>query len=318
MSQSTNQRRFLVILGCFLVVGLFASTCWFVAREMKSDGTELVNPALRHVENNSLSLGERLTLQKSIEAYTEAAVKEGKLVNYGLYYRELISGPVIALREEQDFSPASLLKLPVAMWYYKQSEKRPGLLDEKIEFTGPKNVTILHFLPTYTIKEGTIYSVRELIELMITQSDNDATQVLVEYAGGRDRINEVYQELGIRDVENYDTYVIDVHTYAAFFRVLYNAEYLGEKGSGELLEMLTRSAMTRGIAAGVLSDAKIAHKFGERSLAQGVEQFHDCGIVYATMNPYLLCIMSQGDDYEEMANFVAEVSRMVYESAGRL
>lgn len=309
---SPRKTALVVLLVALAALAGYLLACEWNLFEKKFDFT---NPALRHVENKSLLIGERLALQKKIEERAETALREGRLSNYGIYYRELVSGPVIALREDEDFSPASLLKLPVAMWYFKSEERTPGLLSEEIVFVGPVGQTIAHFPPTRSLEAGKTYTVRELIERMLTESDNDATEILVEYAGGRERINEVYDELGIKDVENYDTYLIDVHTYAAFFRVIYNSEFLAEEHSDELLELLTKTSFREGLAAGLDEKLLIAHKFGERVLDEGAEQLHDCGIFYLPENPYLLCIMTQGKDYKEMAEFIAAVSQDAYYAA---
>ncbi len=71
------------------------------------------------------------------------------------------------------FVPASLLKVPVMMAYYKQAESDPTLLSKKITFTKSVDQSVEYFASA-TIKPGTTYSVEELIHAMIVNSDNDA------------------------------------------------------------------------------------------------------------------------------------------------
>jgi beta-lactamase class A len=305
----TQLYKYLIAVLVLIVVILSGCVVYDVRKELHFES--FVNPALKYVRNESLSLGTRLALQEEVRTYAEEAVHAGTLSGYAVYYRELISGPVIALNQDVRFAPASLLKLPIAMWYFKHAEEDPKLLEEKLKFTGPRGESRVYFLPTRVLEEGHIYTVRELIDLMLAESDNDATKILIEYAGGRERINEVYQELGIKDVENYDTYFIDVQTYTSFFRVLYNMEYLSEEYSNEILEMLTHASFSSGITTGVSAATPVAHKFGERDLAEDLRQLHDCGIVYKPENPYLLCVMTQGKDYDAMASFIAAIAHKV-------
>jgi hypothetical protein len=58
----------------------------------------------------------------------------------------------------------------------------------------------------------------------------------------------------------------------------------------------------------------VAHKFGIRDIAGEQEkQFHDCGIVYYPKRPYLLCVMTRGNDIQQAIAFIREVSRRVYD-----
>lgn len=59
------------------------------------------------------------------------------------------------------------------------------------------------------------------------------------------------------------------------------------------------------------SDVKVAHKFGERYYGD-IKQLHDCGVIYYPENPYLLCVMTIGKDFEDLAEVISHVSDVVY------
>jgi hypothetical protein len=42
-------------------------------------------------------------------------------------------------------------------------------------------------------------------------------------------------------------------------------------------------------------------------------ELHDCGIVYLPDNPYLLCVMTKGNDFAKMEKIIEEISRLSYE-----
>jgi beta-lactamase class A len=49
-----------------------------------------------------------------------------------VYYRDLNNGPWVGIEEEEKFSPASLLKIPVAMAFLKYVEDNPEILNKKV------------------------------------------------------------------------------------------------------------------------------------------------------------------------------------------
>ncbi|MFZ2719504.1 MAG: serine hydrolase [Minisyncoccia bacterium] len=265
----------------------------------------------------SISIGERLDLEKEIEGKIASAKSKGVLTEASVYFRDLNNGPWFGINESFEFYPASLLKVPLAMYYYWQADTDPGILSQEIEITAPIGSSIVHFPARKELAVGTIYSIEDLIRLMLQESNNDAAHILSQYAGS-EKTARVYKDLGIPTgmAENYS---IDVHTYASFFRVLYNATYIGRSRSEHMLSTLSDSSFAQGLKAGVPSNVSVAHKFGEKVLDAESRsyQLHDCGIVYAGETPYTLCVMTQGRDFDELAGFIQDVSALVYEEVTR-
>ncbi len=232
-----------------------------------------------------------------------------------VYFRDLNNGPWFGINETERFYPASLLKVPLAMSYYFFAQTNPDILTQEIAFKGPRGTTIAYFPPTKHIEEGNTYTIEELILLMLEQSDNDAAVILDQFAG-RERTGEVYRDLGVDPGTVDAIYSIDVRTYASFFRILYNATYIGRIFSERMLETMSRSSFEQGIVAGVPSNIRVAQKFGEKILApdstgKPLYQLHNCGIVYAEI-PYTLCIMTQGYALEELADIIKNTSATVF------
>jgi hypothetical protein len=44
---------------------------------------------------------------------------------------------------------------------------------------------------------------------------------------------------------------------------------------------------------------------------------HDCGIVHHSKRPYLLNVMTSGNDYEAQAQAIADISRFVFDEVTR-
>jgi hypothetical protein len=58
----------------------------------------------------------------------------------------------------------------------------------------------------------------------------------------------------------------------------------------------------------------IANKFGIRSENDDKDQqLHDCGIIYYPNHPYLLCVMTKGNDVNEMEKVIQDISKSVFD-----
>jgi beta-lactamase class A len=266
-------------------------------------------------QKNILSIGERKALQSKIQDYINAEKKKGDLVEAGVYFRDLNGGPIFGVNDSAKFFPASLLKVPLAIWFYHEASTT-DFLSQEIEFTGPKGIQKVYFPPAHSVEIGHIYSLEDLLRLMLQESDNDATAILGSMTDIT-KTDSVYSDLGIEKIKDYNTYTTDVHTYGAFFRVLYFVGYLDREKSNHVLELLAGTSFKQGLAAGVPDTVKISHKFGEKDNVSGIHQLHDCGIIYYEKGPYLLCVMTQGSDYNKQATFIQTVSKDVYDAVSK-
>jgi beta-lactamase class A len=78
------------------------------------------------------------------------------------------------------------------------------------------------------------------------------------------------------------------------------------------LALLAASEFKGALAAGVPDGIRVAHKYGVHNLTND-RLFHDCGIVYHPLRPYMLCVMTRGNDLDSNIRFIADVSKRVYE-----
>lgn len=278
-----------------------------------------LNPQLRcegkSVVDKQAYIGMRHTLEKLIEDKKA----EGAIDSASIYFRDLDDGPTLGLNEHDDFVPASLLKLPLLLAYLNYQEERPGLLDEKMMIAGVENNLFQAYPPTSELSENVSYSVKELLRAMIVSSDNRALYALQNHlrdvAPGRDIFFETLVDLGLVDPTDITDETISVKGYSNIFLQLYSGSYLYRNELSEnALAMLADSEFNQGIVAGLPEGMTVAHKFGERSdLPGGLNQLHDCGIVYYPGNPYLLCVMTRGKDFTALAKTISNISATVYE-----
>jgi hypothetical protein len=140
--------------------------------------------------------------------------------------------------------------------------------------------------------------------------------VLYDYLNatyGTELLTQTYSDLGILEMGS-DTSMAAVNTkaYGSIFRMLYNSSYLNPDASEQLLSLLVQSDFAYGIRAGVPANMRVAEKFGERYLDDGQKQLHSCGIVYFPNNPYLLCVMTRGQSFDDLKTIISDISKKVY------
>lgn len=282
-----------------------------------SENFKYINPLLE-CDNAIQNSPETTQLEDKIRQYISETVQAGSATTAAVYYRDLNNGPWFGVNQDADFSPASLLKLPLAITYYKAAEKNPEILSQKIINDLPNTesfYTSVVVKPQYRLVFGTEYSVETLIRQMTSESDNLAYQLLFDSIDSN-LMKSTSDELGVDTTKSSDTptgNIVSVMDYATFFRILYNSSYLMRDSSEKLLSLMAESNFKDGIVAGVPTNVPVAHKFGERLSADtGEWQLHDCGIVYKKQDPYLLCVMTKGTDFKELSKMIQRISNLVY------
>lgn len=241
-----------------------------------------------------------------------------------LYYRDLNNGPWIGFKEKEYFSPASMLKTPLMIAFFKYAETYPEIFSKKVLVTKEDfiNVSNQYKKETNIVQAGTSYTMIELVEYMIKSSDNTAAR-LIQKNIPQSYIDDTYKQIGVPLLSDNADNLIRVKDMASFFRTLYNASYLNRQYSEQALKILSESTYSDGIVAGVPKDIFVAHKFGERIpegvlleneiLLSGDIQLHECGIIYYPHKPYILCVMTRGSSYENQQKVISTVSEFFYQ-----
>lgn len=257
--------------------------------------------------------GKELTrLDASLKQIASSEKRAGHVSDIAVYFRDLDNGSWLGVNEQEPFYPASLLKLPLLMSYYKASESDPTVLTKKIKFERDAVQLPQEVPPDQELVAGQYYTVDEVLNNMIIYSDNDAAFELFKVMPAS-QMNDTYADLGIRIPDNPKDAVIDARTYSSFLRVLFNSSYLTNILSEKALDLLSQTRFDKGIRAGVDPNVIIAHKFGEHEDDSGAAELHDCGIVYEPGRPYMLCVMSKGSDIKVLESTVKSISKIVYD-----
>ncbi len=312
-------------LCIFILLSL--SVYLFVNKESRDavcDNNDLshLNPQIVCIEKQVVNKRNYVVFKRQLQEFIKKSKERGDSDLVSVYFRDLQYGPTFGVDEYEKFSPASLLKLPMMIAYLaeseSESESESSILNTKIFFQGYNNDITQSIPPTKSAKENTNYTIYELLEFLIKYSDNNSYYALLAYLNkistNTQILRDTFIDLGVIDPKSNLDETITVKSYAGIFTQLFNSSYFTKKETSEMaLELLTDTDYHSGIVAGVPVSLKVAHKFGERfDESTNLKQLHDCGIVYYPQNPYLLCVMTKGDDIDKLASVIAKVSEMVY------
>ncbi|HRH93567.1 MAG TPA: class A beta-lactamase-related serine hydrolase [Candidatus Peribacteria bacterium] len=254
--------------------------------------------------------------ESSLSEWIDTQKANGVISEGSVYFRDLTGGPWFGIRENAEFIPASLFKVPVMIAVLRASQDVPGLLAQQVimsgAYAGLENVE----RPEESLQPGKAYTVDQLLDKMIMYSDNASADMLKNLLSSMDQtgqsVETIYEQLGMKVAAN--EHRLSVKTYATLFRMLFGGRYLTPALSQKALDLLSKSIYTDALVAGVPAGTLVAHKFGIRDVpGEPLKQFHDCGIVYYPGRPYLLCVMTRGSDTKNGIAFIREVSRRAYE-----
>ncbi len=284
---------------------------------------KLVSPILVCNSAQASDFAQDTELQNKINAAIAAAKRSGEATDVSVYFRGF-SGHWVGINDSEQYAPASLLKVPIMIAYFYEAEQQPGLLSEKLTYTGATDLNGAEQIRSVNDLKPGSYTIDQLIKATIEYSDNNALALLVANMDTT-WLSEVYTDLGLSltpddsaTAEN-----ITAKQFSYFFRILYNATYLTPEDSEKALEYLAASDFPQGLKSTVPADIPVASKFGERTIinSQGVVQLrelHDCGFVYAPGNNYVLCVMTRGTDFGQLTNVIDTIGKITYdEVAGK-
>ncbi len=338
MKDLLQNRIFTQILVFCAAIGIGIAIGWFIhdlrlpqtsqnALSIRENSSEysFINPLLFVKGTDDQFFPEYESLKRSVESYIDKALTEQKATDVSVYFRNLNTGEWVHIKPDEHFNPASMLKVVTLISILRATESDPGLLQKKVFLKGddmPFFEMEVEYPATNPIRSGRTYTVNELIEHLIVESDNAANAALTTLVG-RDRMLKTYEDLELpppSTIEEEGGYTS--RQYSHLFRALYNGTYLSRKVSEQTLSLLSKTKFKKGIVAGVPEDTTVSHKFGVREMRSGqnilYRELHDCGIVYYPEHPYFVCIMTRGTEFSSLEDVLAEISRLSWENVQKI
>lgn len=225
-----------------------------------------------------------------------------------VYIEFLNTGANIAYNQDVRHYPASLIKMPVAIATARKIENKEWTWDNQLVLF-PQDVDsrsgVIAGKPI-----GSRFTIRELLEAMLIDSDNTAYNILLRNVGA-EAINDFLSAVGLESL--FDSNLqITAKEYTQIFRSLYTSNYLDRELSQILLDMLSKTEDDLLLDKGLPDDVLFSHKFGTN--LDGFV-YADSGIVYLPNRPYLITVFYQADQEdseEKIFSLFEEISSTTY------
>lgn len=300
-----------LLAGALTASPLFLTACGTQKEPASKDSTtfaeqpqtpEMAEPK----ENAAKEVKEDTALKKSIRDI---------LGDYGgtqgVYYFSVDSGDGFDINGDKQIASASMIKLLILAELLQQVADGELSLDEQLTVASQDIVGGTGIIQNYG--SGS-YSVEKLARLMIAESDNTATNVLIDKLG-MGAVNGEAERLGLSNTvlarkmmdtaaqaagrENYTS----ANDLGAILRLIAKDELVSPKYSKLAKQFLLEQSDNEGLAQG-LQDESFGHKTGTLS-----NQRHDGGIVYGDNGAeYVLVVMTQDMGISSANNLMSQVA----------
>ncbi len=293
----------------------------------------IANPITNYLHNDMFNNELLLTptLQKSHSEVTTmyhtteiAPLKQqlnGLMAQYpaikpSIYVWEYEQGQYIDVNANELYPSASIIKLPVLVRMFKSIEAGQFKLNDEMKMieqyrsSGSGNLQ-------YS-QAGHNYTMDYLAKIMIQDSDNTSTNMIMAKMGGMDDVN-----IGLRDWGISKTYVrtwlhdlkgTNKTTAYDIAKILYNLDnpgFLTINSRESIIDYMSHVKNDRLIQAGLGEGALFIHKTGDIGTMLG-----DAGIVYAPNGKkYIVVILAmRPHNYYQGKEFIVKASEMIYKA----
>jgi beta-lactamase class A len=130
------------------------------------------NPLLGFEITDQKELDEYKPLENTINQKISDINKDGQQNLISVYVRDLNTGQWTGVNEDQTFTPASLMKVPVMLAYLKQAQTNPSFLSTTFTITSDDLDTSPQDIPPQQgAKLGQKYTISDLLKYMIVYHD---------------------------------------------------------------------------------------------------------------------------------------------------
>lgn len=285
----------------------YISNHWFMG--MRSlEGARVKKPEMAALTEANELTGLENSLKNLASGYTT--------VHPSIYVWDYATGNYAAINADEVFPTASIIKLPVLAYLFRSIEKNRVSLDEKMpltEYYRTEGSGSLQFKAA-----NSEYSIDTLARMMITESDNSATNMLIARLGSMTDLNSSIRRWGLKHtyVQNWlpDLKGTNRSTVRDMAQILYNIdnpEFLSNESRAKIFSYMGHVHNNRLIAAGLPSGAEFMHKTGDIGTMLG-----DAGIVYAPNGKkYIVVIFAKRPHNSFLAKeFIVKASETIYNS----
>lgn len=217
----------------------------------------------------------------------------------GLHIKFIRSNQEYKFNENKQFWAASVIKIPIALTFFKKIEPTNTNLGERLtisdeNYVGGSGITKL-------LDKGLELTYKDLITLMLVVSDNTATNQVIDFIGWKS-VKSYMKELGLSNTTLKHKMMIKTGKgpnlttpldMGSLLEKMYRKEL---PGSNEILKIMQEQLDRTRIPLYIPNDIKISYKNGSLP-----EALHEVGIVYSR-NPFIFCFFSDNQKDKRRTN----------------
>lgn len=249
-------------------------------------------------------------------------------------YAEDSDGRTLTYRADEMFPMLSTFKIPVAISVLKRTEVTHTPLSHRIAIAAGQMRPDTYSPMLKRHPQGWFdATIDSLLSYAVSMSDNNACDILIDYAGGIKAVAKTIEQAGIypmtisateedmhRDIDNQRINVCSPRAAAYMLGRLANGELLTLASTEALIRHMTRTETgIDKLHAGLPQHIVMAHKTGSSDRTpQGIKiADNDIGIVFLPDGrSYIITVFIADSGLDDKANaaLTAEISRIVYEA----
>ena len=257
-----------------------------------------------------------------MEKYTEWKKEIKKIISQVegsvcINFYDLNKNNVFSINGDKKVLSASMIKLLILAELMKKISENKFSLSDTIMIADSMKTGgdgVLKELNT-----GHHFTLKELATLMIVVSDNQATNILIDFLG-MENINQLGKELRLKktflgrkmmDIEarknGYDNYTC-ADDISSLLKLIYQEKLINEEASQLMLDILLRQQQGERLQRYLPSDIKIAHKCGDLDNLE-----NDGGIIWVGNKAYILVVLTSGMPNLQCKQTIGKISKFVYD-----
>ena len=257
-----------------------------------------------------------------MEKYTEWKKKIEKIIsqvegNVCINFYDLNKNNGFSVNGDKKVLSASMIKLLILAELMKKIFENKFSLSDTVMMANFMKIGgdgVLKELNT-----GHHFTLKELATLMIIVSDNQATNILIDFLG-MENINQLGKELDLKETflgrkmmdaearkKGYDNYTC-ADDISLLLKLIYQEKLINKEASQLMLDILLKQQQGERLQRYLPSDIKIAHKCGDLDNLE-----NDGGIIWLGDRAYILVVLTNGMPNLQCKQTIGKISKFVYD-----
>jgi beta-lactamase class A len=255
-------------------------------------------------------IGKEMTILKS---QINSLVSKYDYLSPGMFFMDVQTGDYLDINGEKSFSAASTIKLPILMALFQAVDSGKVKLDETLTV---RRDLIAEGSGELQNSPGAKLSLLKTATMMISISDNTATNMIIARLGGKNPLNNKFKSWGLRKTvirrQLGDFAGLNTTSPADLVRLsalIAKHQLVTEASRGKVLDILNQTANRKLLKAGLGKGAAIAHKTGTLGRLIG-----DAGIIEMPNGKLYLAGIFVRRSFNDLRarDFVQQVSKLTY------